>query len=255
MEKQLFREKIKTSKLLIGTLLTLPSLETAEILAGSGYDWLFIDLEHSPMSAVHAQQLIQVAGYSTPCLIRVENKDESGIRKALDTGAAGIIIPQVNSAFDAERIVALAKYPPRGTRSVGLSRAYGYGLSFNEYVQRANAETCIVVQIEHREGVNNIDSILSVPDIDAVLIGPYDLSASYGKIGDVNDSEIQEAINRVLAACKQSHIAAGIFSPAPVVALDYLHRGFSLLAVGTDTLTLGRAAAHDVAMLRATQLD
>ncbi|HEX6383706.1 MAG TPA: aldolase/citrate lyase family protein [Anaerolineae bacterium] len=244
-----FRHQLLSQQPLVGTLLTLPSPDVAEILASTGFDWLFLDLEHSPMNARDAQALLQAAG-NVPCLVRVETRDETGIRKALDIGAQGIIVPQVNSAEDAARIVSLARYSPQGTRGVGLARAHGYGLKFQEYVQRANDETAVVIQIEHATGVANVDAILAVPGIDTVLIGPYDLSGSLGKLGAVNDPEVQAAIDKVLDSCRRHNITAGIFAATAAEAQKHLDRGFSLLAVATDALLLGRAAVEALEALK-----
>jgi 2-dehydro-3-deoxyglucarate aldolase/4-hydroxy-2-oxoheptanedioate aldolase len=246
-----FCDHLRNRQPLVGVVVSIPSPETVEILAASGYDWFFIDLEHSAMNVQEGQSLLQAAG-SIPCLVRIPSRDEPGIRKVLDAGAQGIIIPQVQTAEETEQFIQFAKFPPRGRRSVGLGRAQGYGLKFQEYIQKANDETVVVVQIEHRLAVDNVEAILDVPGLDALFVGPYDLSASYGKIGQVDDPEIQAAISTVLQACQTRKMAAGIFAPSANLAIEYIHRGFSLLSVSTDTLLLGRSASSDVSAIKQT---
>jgi len=125
--KEPFRTRLKRGDLLAGTLVSLPSPEIAEILAEAGFDWLFVDLEHSTLDVRSAQTVLQAVGGRVDCLLRVPLNDEIWIKKALDTGAAGIIVPQVNSADDARRAVRYSKYPPQGARSAGMARAHGYG--------------------------------------------------------------------------------------------------------------------------------
>ena len=171
-----FRETLKSGNRLVGTLLTLDAPEAAEILSRAGYDWLFLDLGHGAMGPSQAQRLLQAVGGRIPTLVRVASRDEAGIRKALDIGAAGIIVPQIHSASEAEMAVALAKYPPAGIRGVGLGRAADFGNRFADYISRANQETAVVVQIEHVDAVGDIEAIGAVDGIDALFVGPYDLS-------------------------------------------------------------------------------
>jgi 2-dehydro-3-deoxyglucarate aldolase len=245
-----FRTRLHSGESLFGTILTIPSAEIVEILVEAGYDWFFVDLEHSSMTAREAQLLLQVSAGRVPCLIRTENHQELVIRKALDVGADGIIVPQVNSAEVAQHIVAVAKYPPVGTRGAGLGRAQGYGFTFKDYVERANESLAVVVQIEHIEGVRNVDLILEVPGIDAVFIGPYDLSGSMGKLGQIEDKEVQQAIDTVIASAKRRKIPVGIFSTSAATVARYIEKGVSLIAVGTDALMLGSAARKELALLK-----
>ncbi len=237
-----FRTRLKRGDTLIGTLVTLPSPEIAEILAETGFDWLFVDLEHSPMGASEAQSIVQAAGGRVDCILRVPLNDETWIKKALDTGAAGVMVPQVNTAEDARRAVRFSKYPPLGTRSVGIGRAHGYGAAFDAYLGRANAETTVVVQVEHVEAVRNLDAIVSVEGVDAVLVGPYDLSASMGKPGRVDDPEVQAAMAGVRRVCLERGMPLGVFASGSGQAKTYLREGYRLVAAGGDTLLLVQAA-------------
>ncbi len=244
-----FRERLKAGEQLLGTLISLASPEVAELLAACGFDWLFIDAEHSPLDALSIQRLVQGAG-STPCLVRLARGDEVSIKKALDVGAAGIIAPLVNSTEHARQVVRWAKYAPLGTRGVGVGRAHGYGFEFQEYVSSANEETVVVVQAEHIEAVNNLKSIVQVPGIDAVLVGPYDLSASLGRLGEVTHPDVVSAIERVTQVCQAAHMPLGIFGMSPEAVKPYMERGFTLITVGIDTVLMGNAAREALSQLR-----
>ena len=152
----------------MGTIVSLPCPQIAELLACSGFDWLFIDGEHGPLSVGDIQLLLQAAQPHCPCVVRVAANDEVHVKQALDTGADGIIAPLVNDADTAARVVRLAKYPPIGKRSVGIARAQGYGDAFAEYLDQANDRVAVIVQVEHVDAVANIDSILDVAGIDGV---------------------------------------------------------------------------------------
>jgi 2-dehydro-3-deoxyglucarate aldolase len=238
-----FRKRLLAGELLIGPVVTLPAPEVAEILAGLGFDWLFLDAEHSPIGMRDAQALLQAAGARFPCLVRVPAGEEVWIKKALDIGASGLIIPQVHSAEQAERVVSLCRYPPEGSRGVGVARAHGYGNRFGEYVATANEQVAIVIQAESAEAVRNIRSIAEVPGIDAVLVGPYDLSASFGKPGEISDREVIGAIAEVKEACLHAGVRLGAFGADAPAVRPFIDQGFTLIAAGIDTLFLSRAAS------------
>lgn len=245
-----FRERLRSGELLVGPMVTLGSPEVAEILSGVGYDWLFVDAEHGPFEALQIQRVLQGAGTAMPCLVRLPASSEVPIKKALDVGAAGIIAPMVNSAEQAGRVVRLSKYAPLGTRGVGLGRAHGYGLTFQEYVDRANDELAVVVQAEHIQAVENIEAIVCVPGVDAVLVGPYDLSASLGRPGQVGHPEVTAAIARVTGACKEAGVPLGVFGVSAEAVRPYIEDGYTLIVAGVDTLMLGHAAQEMLAAVR-----
>ena len=239
-----FRHKLTRGDLLIGTIITLPSTEIAEIFCLAGFDWLFVDLEHSTLTIRDAQVILQTVAPEMPGVIRVPSNDETWIKRALDVGAAGIIVPQVRTVAEAERAVRLCRYPLEGLRSVGIARAQGYGAKFQEYVASANDETAVIIQIEHRDAVENIENILNVPGIDCAFVGPYDLSASMGKIGLITDPEVQKAISQVKQCADQATIPLGIFGATADAAQPYIRSGYTLIAVGIDTLLMGAAAKN-----------
>ena len=165
-----FRSRLRSGETLFAPLMTLNSPAVTELMAEAGFDWLFIDAKHSTLDPSQMQSLLQAAG-STPCVIRLTSGDDVPIKKALDIGAAGIIVPQVNSADQARRIVQFAKYAPSGQRGLGIARAHRYGLKVREYMQSANDDTAVIVQAEHRDAVADIEAIVRVDGVDGVLIG------------------------------------------------------------------------------------
>lgn len=202
------------------------------------------------MDFVHVQSLIQAVGGRCPTLVRIPAREEMWVKKALDTGCDGIIVPQVRSADEARRIVEWGLYPPAGHRSVGVSRAHGYGMTFGEYVGSANEELTIVLQIEDAEAVENIEAILSVEGIDALLVGPFDLSGSLGVLGRTDHPRVLEAVETVRRACETAGMPLGIFSADASTATNYLAQGFSLIAVGMDSFFLWRSARETLSALR-----
>lgn len=245
-----FRERLLRGELLVGTMLTLNAPPVAEIMAGLGFDWLFVDAEHGTFAARDIQALLQAAGAATPGLVRLATAGEGPIKQALDVGAAGIIAPMINTADQAAAVVRLAKYPPSGARGVGIARAHGYGLRLPEYVRHANEHIAVVVQAEHIEAVRNIEAIVRVPGIDAVLVGPYDLSASLGKVGQVDDDEVRQAVDRVTRACRAAGMQLGIFGVSAAAVKPYIDQGYTLIVAGVDTILLGQAAQGLLAALK-----
>ncbi len=228
------RDTLQAGKPLIGTLLTVDSTEVAEALALAGFDWIFIDLEHGSLSIHDAQRAVQAIANRCHTLVRVPDGTQENIKRVLDMGCSGIIVPMVNTEAYARRIAALSKYPPLGERSVGIGRAHGYGLRFTEYIEVANEQTTVVVQVEHREAVANVDQILAVPGIDALFVGPYDLSNSMGLVGQVNHPDVRDAIDKVRAACARTNLPMGIFCSNTEQARAEIKAGVRLVAVGAD---------------------
>lgn len=230
------KKRLKQGDTLIGILLSLPSPEIAEIMSMVGFDWLFIDLEHGPHGFMELQRMLQAMKPKCSALVRVPEVSESNIKKVLDIGVEGIIVPKVNSAEEAKQIVSYAKYPTQGVRGVGAARAHGYGLTFKEYVEKANEETLVVIQIEHFEGVNNINEIVEVEGIDVIFIGPYDLSASFGVAGQVEHPLVKVAIDKVEKACAKAGIPLGYFGTTHEAVKPYQQKeGYQLIACGTDS--------------------
>ncbi|MBN1196952.1 MAG: 2,4-dihydroxyhept-2-ene-1,7-dioic acid aldolase [Candidatus Aminicenantes bacterium] len=239
-----FRQRLQKGELLCGIFVTLGIPECGEILAASGFDWICIDTEHAPLSPIHVQRILQGTAGRCTSLVRIASASEVAVKQALDTGASGIIVPLVNSPEDARRVVNWARYAPEGSRGVGLARAHGYGKNFTKYMQRANLETVVVVQAEQREAVERIKEIADVPGLDAVFIGPYDLSASLGYPGEVDHPEVTRAIKRIFAACRDAGKATGVFGINASAVRPFIQQGFTLVAAGVDAMVMGTAAAN-----------
>jgi len=236
------KSSLRGKETLIGSIVTLPSTDVAEMMSLVGWDYLWIDTEHATIDFAQAQRMVQAVGGRCPCLIRIPDNNEVWIKKALDIGCQGIVVPQVKTAEEAQRVVDGSLYPPEGKRSVGVSRAHDYGMSFQEYVQKANESLVIVLQVEHIEGVNQIEAIARVPGIDAILIGPLDLSGSLGVIGQIEHPQVQEAIGKVKRTCEEAGVSIGIFAADPVSAKHYVQQGFNLIALNMDIFYLWQAA-------------
>jgi len=248
--KYSFRKELLGGNILIGTLVSLACPSVTEILCDAGFDWLFIDGEHSPLNIGDIQNMLQAAGDRCSCVVRIPTHDEVFIKQVLDVGASGIIAPHVSTAEIAEQVVRFAKYPPIGERSVGVARASAYGFQFADYIKNANDQLAVVVQIEHVDAARNIESILEVDGVDAAFIGPYDLSASMGKPGKIQDPEVQGYMNQVREACRQRNKPIGIFAISVEDAGPYLDQGYALIAVGVDTMMLGQTAQDIVKKMK-----
>ena len=244
-----FRQRLLAKETLIGTLISIPSTEIVELCSQIGFDWLFIDAEHGSFGPTEVFTLLQAA-HECPCLVRIPGPDEAWIKKVLDAGATGIIVPQINSVEQAHSIVNFAKYPPQGKRGVGLGRAHTYGYKFSSYLENANEQTVIVLQAENQAAVECIDDIAQIAGVDAVLIGPYDLSASLGHTGEIAHANVQAAIKKISQGCKNHNTCLGIFGVCAEDVEPYKAMGFSLLTVGVDTLFVESAATAALSQLR-----
>jgi len=234
MRKNLVKEKLKREEAVIGAAITIPSPDIAEMLSNLGFDWLFIDMEHAPLDVKDVQLILQVIESSdvTP-IVRVPWNDPVVIKRALDVGAMGIIVPWVNSREEAEMAVKACKYPPKGIRGCGPRRAAKYGLETLSYLKSADEEIVVVVQIETVKAVESIKEILSVDGVDATFVGPMDLSASLGHLGNPDHPEVKEAIRTIIKAHSGTKVAPGIASSLGKVE-EHLRMGFKFLNVTSD---------------------
>jgi 2-keto-3-deoxy-L-rhamnonate aldolase RhmA len=244
------KTRLRNGDLLIGVLVTIPSTDVADIMSLAGFDYLWLDAEHGPADFVHVQMMVQAAGGRCPCLMRVPENKEVWIKKALDTGCHGVVVPQIKTAAEARQAVEWCLYPPAGQRSVGITRAHDYGMSFQDYVGTANEELAIVLQVEHAQGVHNIESIVHVPGIDAILVGPFDLSGSLNLLGQITHPQVQAAIDGVRRACQAARVPTGIFAVDAPSARSWIEKGFSLIALNTDASFLWKSAKAALAEVR-----
>lgn len=234
-----FKARLKAGEVQIGLWVALGDPSAAELCSHAGFDWLLLDGEHGPNGLRDIlAQLRAVRGTSHP-IVRVRDDDRARIKQMLDIGAQTILIPMVESADQARQAVRAMRYPPDGVRGVGasLGRASGYG-TVADYLTTANAQTCLLVQVESRAGLAALDEILAVEGVDGVFIGPADLAADMGHLGNPGAPEVQGAIDDALARIRGAGRAAGILSTERAQAQGYAARGVEFLAVGSDVGTL-----------------
>ncbi len=247
------KQQLNRKKLTIGSWITIGHSTVAEIMAKAGFDWLAIDMEHSALSMVQCQELIRVIDLcGIPALVRVGANDPLLIKQAMDAGASGVIVPMVNSKEDAQRAVSAVKYPPQGTRGVGLSRAQGYGSSFNEYKEWLEKESVVIVQIEHINAVKHLKDILSVDGIDSFIIGPYDLSGSIGVPGDFEDERMKQAMVGIKEFADEVNMPAGyhVVSSDYSLVQDKIKDGYKFLVYGVDFLFLNEQCRNGLAQIK-----
>lgn len=226
----------------LGSWITIGHPVVAELMASKGFDWLTIDMEHTSMDYGDIFKLVQTISLKgMKVFVRVGENDANLIKRVMDTGADGVIVPMVNSKEDAIKAVESVKYPPLGKRGVGLSRAQGYGYKFEEYKEWLEKESTVIAQIEHIDAVNNLDEILSVDGIDGTIVGPYDLSGSLGIPGKFDDQKVIEALDRYEKISKKMGVPMGfhIVDPNSELVNKYIKKGYEFIAVGLDTLFLG----------------
>lgn len=220
----------------IGTLLTIDHPAVIEVAALAGFDWLWVDAEHGRFNETSAALAAALCAGGPPVLVRLPDFSPTAIKRYLDAGCDGIILPQVSTLEDVNKIARAALYPPKGERSVGIARAQGYGTKFESCLREKNY--ALVVQIETRAGVENARDLVSHPAVDAVILGPYDLSGSCGVPGQVDAAEVVNGIVKVQTLCREFKKPCGIFAATAENAHRYAQQGFDLVAVGMDTTAL-----------------
>lgn len=253
MKKNYLKKALQDGKVVLGPFLKFTDPAVVEIMGFAGFDFVIIDEEHGPISVENAQNMIRAAesAHITP-IIRVGNNDEALILRALDIGAQGIEIPQVNSKSDAVRAVKSVKYSPQGERGVcRYVRAANYSsMDKFEYFKSANEETIIIAHIEGVEGVNNLDEILSVPGIDVIFIGPYDLSQSLGIPGEVNHPLVMEKMKKVILKCKENKVAVGTFADDVETVKSWISLGVQYMSFSVDVGILYEASKNIIRQLK-----
>ena len=236
-----FKRAIQAGRQQIGLWVALASPYSAEIVAGSGFDWLLFDGEHSPNDPpTMLAQLQAAAAYPPSAIVRPAWNDKVLIKRYLDCGVQSLLVPYVQTAAEAEAALAAVRYPTRGVRGVaGSTRASRFG-RIADYVKRAEAEICLLVQIETREGLDNLEAIAKTDGIDGVFIGPADLAAGLGHLGDIPHAEVQSAIKDAIARIKACGKPAGILATDDASIRRYMEWGTTFTAVGVDAMMLAR---------------
>ncbi|OYU07686.1 MAG: 2,4-dihydroxyhept-2-ene-1,7-dioic acid aldolase [Pseudomonas sp. PGPPP1] len=242
MLKNAFKARLKAGEPQIGLWLGLADAYCAELAANAGFDWLLIDGEHAPNDLRSLLgQLQAIAPYPSQPIIRPVVGDTALIKQVLDIGVQTLLVPMVESADQARELVRAITYPPHGVRGVGsaLARASRWN-SVPDYLDKADEEMCLLVQIENTVGLANLDEIASVDGVDGVFIGPADLSAAMGHRGNPGHPDVQAAIEDAIARVRKAGKAVGILSADETLARRYLELGATFVAVGVDTTVLMR---------------
>jgi 4-hydroxy-2-oxoheptanedioate aldolase len=233
-------ERVARGEQLVGCFVSNPQLATCEVLAASGFDVLVADAEHFPLAPTDVQMIVAGADLGgIPALVRLSDDSATSIQYALDAGAAGVIVPRVHTAAQAEAVVAAASYPPKGIRGAGPGRASLYGLDRVAGMQEALQQTLVAVQIESAEAVANLSSILAVEHLDMVFIGPNDLAHS---LGLPPEDELRGVIDDVIARAHAAGVSTGILASTPELADRYRRAGVSLILTGSDLKLLAAGA-------------
>jgi 2-keto-3-deoxy-L-rhamnonate aldolase RhmA len=243
-ESKTLKQKLLDKDLVIGSWITLAHPGIAEIMAGSAFDWLAVDLEHSVITIREAEELIRIIDLSGVVpLVRLTSNNSDQIKRVMDAGSHGVIVPMVNCAKDAEQAVRAVKYPPFGRRGFGLARAQGYGNRFKKYLEWQEKYSVVIVQVEHIDAVNNLEEIFSVDGVDGYMIGPYDLSGSMGIPGQFDHPDLLEAMEKIRIIATKLNITGGIHVVEPDVSQlrQAIKEGQRFIAYSVDIRMIDQA--------------
>lgn len=252
-KKSPLKSKLSQNDLTIGTWLTIPHPSVVEILSTAGFEWITIDMEHAAIDVQTMQNLIaHIQGNGMEALVRVSKNEEVIIKKAMDAGANGVIVPMIKNKEDAQKAVSLVKYPSEGIRGVGLSRAQHYGIGFESYQEWLKNESVVILQIEHIGAVDQLEEILDVEGVDGLIVGPYDLSASMGKPGKFNEADVIEAIDKVKRIAVKKNVPFGfhVISSNHEELIEKVKQQCTLLAFSLDFFFLGDKARSEMEALK-----
>ncbi len=229
-------------KINIGSWITTYNPDSVDLMSSLGFKWLCVDMEHSTITFDQMGILIStIKNNNSIPFVRVGSNNQLEIKKALDSGAQGIIVPMVNDVRDAKNAINSVYYYPKGTRGVGLTRASNYGYNFENYVKKDSKKIQLILQIENIKGINNLDKILELKGISGTLLGPYDLSQSLGVIGKLNNHLVKKAIKKYENISKRKKIPMGIHIANPDLqkVKFALKNKYKFVATGTDMIFLG----------------
>ncbi len=229
----------------VGNWISIGDPAVAEVSAALEFDFVLVDTEHTTMSLETVENLsraIEAQNAPTETIVRVPCNDQARIKRVLDIGVAGVMVPMIESAEEARSLVDAVNYPPEGTRGIATGRAAEYGIDFVEYVSEANGSIVTIAQIESRTGLENVDEIAAVDDIDALFVGPADLSGALGVFAEWDASELNDAIDRVLSAGRRHNTPVGTITVTEEQIDDRVAAGFDFLIVGKDTSYLADAS-------------
>jgi 2-keto-3-deoxy-L-rhamnonate aldolase RhmA len=237
MKKTALKKKLKSKELTIGSWISFGFTQTCEIMAKGNFEWLVIDMEHTAIDynqCLKLNQIIESNGVVP--LVRVGGNDPLLIKRAMDAGAHGVIVPMVNTVEDAQNAIDALYYPPKGSRGVGLSRAQDYGVGFESYKEWADKETIFIPQIEHFESVDNLEKILALEQVDGFIIGPYDLSGSLGVPGQWDHPDVVAALDKIQNVMTNNEKPGGfhVVHSNHVELEQRIEQGYRFIAYGVD---------------------
>lgn len=241
--KNELKRKLYSGKPSLGTWITIGNPDVVDILKQLPFDWFVFDTEHSYFSIETVKNMQLALTDSSACpIVRVGQLDQLLIKRALDIGSQGLVVPLVNTAEDASKYVSYAMYPPAGVRGAGPGRAAKYGNNLSEYLRTANDELLLVAQIETRQALSNVDSIVSTKGIDVAFVGPTDMTMSLGLIDDRWNPKVVEAMQTVIKACEKHGKIPGTLAVTAEEAKKWLGLGFKFVALGSDSKHLFQGA-------------
>jgi 4-hydroxy-2-oxoheptanedioate aldolase len=238
-----FKRALKGDKTVFGLWQGIPDATVAEIGAGAGFDWVLIDAEHAPFNIDSVLRHLQaVEPYPVSAIVRPVEGNTALIKQLLDIGVQSLLVPMVDTAEQAKQIVRAAKYPPEGIRGLGTSMARAANWNRTaDYLHKANDEICVIVQVETQAGIDNIEEIVQVEGLDGVFIGPSDLSAAMGHIGNPGHPDVVAAVERGFAVITAADKAAGVLAVTPELVEKYQQAGAKFIGVGVDAALLANA--------------
>ncbi len=242
----LLKQKLRSRERVFGTWTSLAHPSITEMFTQSNADFVGIDIEHSTISLEQSLRIIAASHAGGAfCLPRIASHNPEMIKRLLDSGADGLIVPMVSTSEEVEKLVSWMKYPPIGRRSFGIARAQNYGVDFDSYVQSWNSSSTLIIQIESIEGVKNIDQLLAHDGVDGAMIGPYDLSGSLGIPGQIDHPRVLEACDQVIAACRKHGKACGTqdIDPDQKSVAAKFAAGFSFVILASDIFLLWKWSA------------
>jgi 4-hydroxy-2-oxoheptanedioate aldolase len=250
------KKALKEGQVVFGPMVSeIRSPGIAVLFARSGFDFFFVDMEHSCFSYETVSDMIVAArAAGIPLIVRPPTRRaHDALSRPLDSGASGLLVPQIQTRDDAQKVVQWTRYPPVGERGMALERQHTFfdGGNALETMARLNEEILIALQIEHRDAVENLSDILSVPGIDAAFVGPADLAATLGKPGQPNDPEVEKAVLRVVEACRRERVIPGIHISSVEAAKYWIERGMRMIGFGTDIKLIQQVCRQSVKELKA----
>jgi 4-hydroxy-2-oxoheptanedioate aldolase len=238
-----FKRAIQERRMIYGTWLVSGAAAAAEALGSAGYDFLVVDTEHTPIETTQAAEIMRtIAGTSASAIVRPAWNDMVLVKRMLDSGAQTLLLPFVQNAEEARRAVAFTRYPPDGVRGIaGVHRGSRYGTIPN-YLKNAASELCVIVQVETPTALANLAEIAAVPGVDSIFVGPGDMSAAMGFLGDMGNQAVQDVLRQAAQQCRKLGKPVGIVGPTPEATIKYIEYGYTWVAIASDLgLMVGRA--------------